>query len=113
MANQLQLQRQIQEEIDKEAEIDRLIQSKLKRFLRTTKNLKQVYSQKECDTIIVFDRDDLSSIHAFYIDIPEKEIDLPDRTTVVYLKNKNNHNSHLHQYSYLTKKLQYKHTKHN
>ena len=32
MANQLQLQRQIQEEIAKEAEIDRLINNKMKKF---------------------------------------------------------------------------------
>ena len=37
MANQLQLQRQIQEEIDKEAEIDRLINNQMKKFFRHNK----------------------------------------------------------------------------
>ena len=42
-----QLQRQIQEEMDREAKIDRLIESKLRRFLRCTKNLKQVYRRED------------------------------------------------------------------
>ena len=111
MANQLQ--RQIQEEIDKEAEIDRLIESKLKRFLKHTKNLKQVYEQEDCDAIMIFDRDDLTSVHTFYINDPKEKIDFPDRTTIFYFKNKNKHDSKLHQYSYILKKISYKHSKHN
>ena len=113
MANQLQLQRQIQEEIDREAKIDRLIESKLRRFLKRTKNLKQVYRQEDCDAIMIFDRDDLTSVHTFYIDDPKEKIDFPDRTTIFYFKNKNKHDSKLHQYSYILKKLPYKRSKHN
>ena len=90
MANQLQLQRQIQEEIDREAKIDRLIESKLKRFLKHTKNLKQVYRQEDCDAIMIFDRDDLTSVHTFYIDDPKEEINFPDRSTIFFLKIKTN-----------------------
>ena len=89
MANQLQLQRQIQEEIDREAKIDRLIESKLKRFLKHTKNLKQVYRQEDCDAIMIFNRDDLTSVHTFYIGDPKEEINFPDRSTIFYFKNKN------------------------
>ena len=46
MANQLQLQRQIQEEIDREAKIDKTINRKIKTFLTTTKNLKQLMKEK-------------------------------------------------------------------
>ena len=114
MANQLQLQRQIQEEIDREAKIDRLINKKIKRFLTTTKNLKQVYRQEDCDTIIAFNRDDLSHSNAFFVNDLKEKIDFPDRTTIFYFKNKNNHNSKLHQYSYITKKkIAYKHSKRN
>ena len=34
MANQLQLQKQIQEEIDKEAKIDRIINNRVKSFFK-------------------------------------------------------------------------------
>ena len=112
MANQLQLQRQIQEEIDKEAKIDRLIESKFKRFLKHTKNLKQVYRREDCDAIMVFDRDDLSGVYTFFINNAE-EIPLPNRTTIFYLKNKNKHETKSHQYSYVLKKLPYKHSKHS
>ena len=113
MANQLQLQRQIQEEIDREAEIDKTINRKLKRFLTTTKNLKQVYRQEDCHTILVFNRDDLSQCNAFFVNDLKEKIYFPDRTTIFYFKNKNNHNSKLHQYSYFAKKLEYKHSKRN
>ena len=113
MANQLQLQRQIQEEIDREAKIDKTINRKIKTFLTTTKNLKQVYRQEDCDTILVFDRDDLSHCHTFFLKDSKEKIDFRDRTTIFYFKNKNNHNSKLHQYSYFTKRLSYKHSKDN
>ena len=113
MANQLQLQRQIQEEIDREAKIDRMIESKLRRFLKHTKNLKQVYRQEDCDAIMIFNRDDLTYTHAFYIYDPKEEINFYDRSTIFYFKNKNKHDSKLHQYSYILKKLPYKRSKHN
>ena len=40
MANQLQLQRQIQEEIDREAKIDRLINKKNKKIFNNYKKFK-------------------------------------------------------------------------
>ena len=113
MTDETQLRLQIQQEIDREAKIDRLIESKLKRFLKHIKNLKQVYRQEDCDAIMIFDRDDLTSVHTFYIDDPKEKIDFPDRTTIFYFKNKNKHDSKLHQYSYILKKLPYKRSKHD
>ena len=52
MANQLQLQRQIQEEIDKEAEIDRLINNQMKKYFRYNKQFKIVDERKDCDSIL-------------------------------------------------------------
>ena len=113
MTNETQLRLQILEEIDREAKIDRMIKSKLKKFLKHTKTLKQVYRKEECDAIMVFDRDDLTSVYTFYIDDPKEKIDFPDRTTIFYFKNKNKHDSKLHQYSYILKKLPYKRSKHD
>ena len=56
MANQLQLQRQIQEEIDREAEIDRLIKNQMKKFFRHNKQFKIVDERKDCDSILYFYR---------------------------------------------------------
>ena len=108
-----QLLQQIQQEMDKEEKIDKLINSKLKRFLITTKHLKQVYRQEDCDMILIFDRDDLSTVQSIFIKNPKEKIDFPDRTTIFYFKNKNKHDSKLHQHSYITKKIAYKHSKHN
>ena len=46
MANQLQLQRQIQEEIDREAKIDRLIKNQMKKFFKHNKQFKIVDERK-------------------------------------------------------------------
>ena len=73
MDNHLQLRQQIQQEIDREAKIDRLIESKLRRFLKHTKNLKQVYRKEDCDAIMIFDRDDLTSAHTFFYRRPERK----------------------------------------
>ena len=53
MANQLQLQRQIQEEIDREAKIDRLIKNQMKKFFRYNKQFKIVDERKDCDSIFI------------------------------------------------------------
>ena len=113
MTDETQLRLQIQEEIDREAKIDRMIEAKLKKILKHTKNLKQVFRKEDCDAIMVFDRDDLTHIYTFYIDDPKEKINLPDRTTIFFLKNKDKHDSKLHEYSYILKKLPYKRSKHD
>ena len=113
MTDETQLRLQIQQEMDREAKIDRMIESKFRRFLKHTKNLKQVYRKEDCDAIMVFNRDDLSGVYTFFINDPKEEMPLPNRTTIFYLKNKNKYDSKAHQYSYVLKKLPYKHSKHN
>ena len=49
----------------------------------------------------------------FYIRDPKEEINFHDRSTIFYFKNKNKHDSKLHQYSYILKKLPYKHSTHD
>ena len=90
MANQLQLQRQIQEEMDREAEIDRLINKKIKIFFKQNKQFKIVDERKDCDSILYFYRKQPIST-SFAID--DKSIDIPfnKRYTYFFLKNKNYH----------------------
>ena len=53
----MELQRQIQEEIDREAKKDRLIEAKVKKCLKQNKQFKLVDEIKDCDAILYFYRD--------------------------------------------------------
>ena len=101
MANQLQLQRQIQEEIDKEAKIDRLIESKLKRFLKYNKQFRRVDHYTNCDATTIYYRDDLTRWHIRLSHEDNYPIEDLDKVTCVYIKNKNKHDNRLHTYSFL------------
>ena len=90
MANQLQLQRQIQEEIDKEAEIDRLINNQMKKFFKQNKQFKIVDERKDCDSILYFYRKQPITT-SFAIDDKSKDIPFNKRYTYFFLKNKNHH----------------------
>ena len=88
MANQLQLQRQIEEEMEREAKIDSLINSQMKKFFKHYKQFKIVKERKDCDSIIYFYRQ--KPIAAGFT-IDNKSFDLPcdERYTYFFLKNKN------------------------
>ena len=104
MTDETQLRLQIQEEIDREVKIDRLIEAKTKKFLKENKQFYRVGQRKGCDAIMVFYRDDLSRYHIKlnvelndYID----RLDEFPRATLIYIKNKNKHDNRLHTYSFL------------
>ena len=101
MANQLQLQRQIQEEIDREAKIDRLIEAKTKKFLKANKQFYQVPELKDCDAVLFYFRDDLTRFHIRLSHEDNYPIEDLDKVTCVYIKNKNKHDNRLHTYSFL------------
>ena len=90
MANQLQLQRQIQEEMDREAETDRLINKKIKIFFKQNKQFKIVDERKDCDSILYFYRKQPITT-SFAIDDKSKDISFDKRYTYFFLKNKNHH----------------------
>ena len=90
MANQLQLQRQIQEEIDREAEIDRLIKNQMKKFFRHNKQFKIVDERKICDSILYFYRKKPITT-SFAIDDKSTDISFDKIYTYFFLKNKNHH----------------------
>ena len=99
-----QLRQQIQNEIEREAEIDRMIEAKTKKILKVNKQFYRVGQLKECDAIIIFFRDDLTKYHIKlnvelndYMDCLNE---LP-RVTLIYIKNKNKHDNRLHTYSFL------------
>ena len=90
MTDQLQLQKQIQEEMDREAEIDRLIKNQMKKFFRHNKQFKIVNERKDCDSILYFYRK--QPIKASFA-VDDKSKDIPFGETYIYffLKNKNHH----------------------
>ena len=63
MTDETQLRLQIQEEIDREAKIDRLIEAKTKKFLKANKQFYQVPELKDCDAVLFYFRDDLTRFH--------------------------------------------------
>ena len=90
MANQLQLQRQIEEEMEREAKIDSLINSQMKKFFKHYKQFKIVKERKDCDSIIYFKRQ--YPITTCFVN-DNKTLDIPfdESYTYFFLKNKNPH----------------------
>ena len=90
MANQLQ----IQGEIDREAEIDRKIESMVKKFLKRNKQFYRVTKLNGCDAVLFYFRNDLTRFHInLFIEGNEafKELHESRGITFVYLKNKSSH----------------------
>ena len=104
MTDETQLRLQIQQEMDREAKIDRMIEAKTKKFLKENKQFYRVGQRKGCDAIMVYYRDDLSRYHiklnVELNDYTDRLDELP-RATLIYIKNKNKHDNRLHTYSFL------------
>ena len=101
MTDETQLRLQIQEEIDREVKIDRLIEAKVKKFLKQNKQFYRIPELNGCDATIIYHRDDLTR---WYIRLSHEDnypIEDLDKVTCVYIKNKNKHDNALHTYSFL------------
>ena len=101
MTDETQLRLQIQQEIDRESEIDRLIEAKVKKILKRNKQFYRVDHYTNCDATIIYYRDDLTR---WYIRLSHEDnypIEDLDKVTCVYIKNKNKHDNRLHIYSFL------------
>ena len=107
MANKLQLQRQIQEEIDREAKIDRLIKNQMKKFFKYNKQFKIVDERKDCDSILYFYRKQPITT-SFTIDNKSKDIPFDKRYTYFFLKNKNHHDGRLSSKAFVKDKVEKK-----
>ena len=107
MPTQLQLQRQIQQEIDREAKIDRLIEAKVKKFLKESRQFYRVGQRKGCDAILFFHRDDLTKT-SFKLNDDTAPLPFNDRVTYFFIKNKNNHHSKFHTRSFNRDKVDVK-----
>ena len=107
MANQLQLQRQIQEEMDREAMIEKTINNSIKRFFKRHKQFKLVDSIEQSDVILIFDKTDPEYFNILLTDDKGKSFltnNLQPSYVLVYIKNKNKHNVKLHVLSDIIRK---------
>ena len=106
MTNQLQLQRQIQEEIDKEAKIDRIINNRVKSFFKKNKNFKIVKNISDSDVALVFRRDNpvFCNMALTNNEFPFYSVKDENLYTIIYAKNKNTHDAKLHSYANIKNK---------
>ena len=98
------LRQQIQQEIDREAEIDRMIEVMVKTFLKRNKQFYRVPELNGCDAVLFYFRDDLTRYHIkLYTEGNEgfKKLHELRGLSFVYLKNKNNHNVKLHTRAFI------------
>ena len=99
-----QLRQQIQNEIEREAKIDRMIEAKTKKFLKRNKQFYQVDETKSYDAILIFSRNDLTK-YEIYLKVDTENcrdrLEILPKATLVYIKNKNKHDNRLHTYSFL------------
>ena len=107
MTDETQLRLQIQQEIDREAKIDRLIKCKIKFFFKNKRQFKRVYRRDDCDAVLIFYRDNLSYFN-FVLNGEEEPFvmndpNAADKIVVIYVKNKNTHDSKQHTYSSIKK----------
>ena len=101
----------LNEGMKREAEIDRIINSKLRRFLKHNKQFIRVDTKEECIAIIIFNRDDLSKYNMFLYKDQEpiiRDLETYDRITTFYLKNKNKHDVKKHTSAYIKNRVPYK-----
>ena len=99
-----QLRQQIQNEIDREAKIDRMIEAKTKKFFKKNKQFYRVGQMEDYDAILIFSRDDLTKYQIYLkveIENCTDRLDILPRVTLIYIKNKNKHDNRLHTYSFL------------
>ena len=90
----LQLRRQIEEEMEREAEIDRKIEIYKRKFLKEKCNRKYriVSTRKEANAVIIYDRTNIKMCSLVLNSEKDKALDeceRSDRYTLIFLKNKN------------------------
>ena len=103
MANQLQLQRQIQEEIDREAKFEKLINKSMKRFLKDNKQFYQVKQIEGCHAVLIYKKEIPLKVDLILHDPknPIKESYLLNDMVMFFLKYKNKHDPKSHTRTYI------------
>ena len=102
-----QLQRQIQEEMDREARVERKINNGLKRVLKNFKQYKLVNTIDEGEIVLIFNKKDTEYFDVILIDDEVKQAiknDTDPNHVIFFIKPKNNRNSKLQALADISKK---------
>ena len=102
-----QLQRQIQEEMDREARVERRINNGLKRVLKNFKQYKLVNTIDEEEIVLVFNKKDFEYFDVILIDDEVKKAvknNTDSNQVIFFIKPKNNRNSKLQALADISKK---------
>ena len=110
MTTQLQLQRQIQEEIDREAKFEKLINKRVKRFLKDNKQFYQVNQIEGCHAVLIFKKEIPLKVDLRISDPenPINEIFFSLPYSLFFLKYKNKHNSKSHVKTYIKERMSFR-----
>ena len=90
-----QLQRQIQEEMEREEMIVRRINNSIKRFFKMFKQYKEVTTIDQSDVVLIFNKTDIEYFNVFMTDENVKnyfKTNINPNYLFVYIKSKNKHN---------------------
>ena len=90
-----QLQRQIQEEMEREEMIVRRINNSMKRFFKMFKQYKEVTTIDQSDVVLIFNKTDIEHFNVFMTDENVKnyfKTNINPNYLFVYIKSKNKHN---------------------
>ena len=107
-----QLQRQIQEEMEREVMIVRRINNSIKRFFKMFRQYKEVSTIDESDIVLVFDKSDIRYFNSIITDENVKNYfksNTNPNQILVYIKNKNKHANKSSAVSNIIKWMFYKH----
>ena len=91
-----QLQRQIQEEMEREEMIVRRINNSIKRFFKMFKQYKEVTTIDQSDVVLIFDKTDIEYFNVFMTDENVKnyfKTNINPNYLFVYVKSKNKHDA--------------------
>ena len=110
MTDETQLRKQIQEEMDREAMVERRINNSIKRFFKMFKQYKLVNTVEQSDVILVFDKTDSEYFNVLLTDEKINHLldNLQSNYVIFFIKNKNKHNTKLHVLSDIMTKKFYK-----
>ena len=110
MANQLQLQRQIQEEIDREAMFEEKLNKCFKQFLRGNKQFYQVNQIEGCHAVLIYKKELPLKVDLRIYDPenPINEIFFSSPYFLFFLKYKNKHASISHEKTYIKERRSFR-----
>ena len=88
--------REIQQEMQQEAKIDKAIDAKVNKWLKTNKAYRKADSRKDATALLIFIRANLSRYNFVFNEKNNETLDLyehDEKLTVIFLKNKNPHDN--------------------